>query len=216
MLNFIKRYRVLSLVLFLNVVAVLIAILVIIIYQSKTATVDIMVTPSAAVIELNGKKYDNLATHDVRPGEYHVRISMEGMQAKEYDLNLADNGFARIWDYLLDADGGFSYYVSHPEDAMLLEDVADAEAREFLQEFAERQSIRDVLPLTFANTYDENATEVVSISIDFGVGEECEEKPYCLVIYDYTGKNSEKAIGMIREAGYNPDDYELVFKEGEE
>ena len=39
-------------------------------------------------------------------------------------------------------------------------------------------------------------------------------KAYCLIIHDFTGKNTEKALSMIRDAGYDPNDYELVFEKG--
>ena len=215
MLDFVRRHKVLSMVLFLNVILVLVAILIVTLHLSKTATVDIMVAPSEAVVELNGVSYGNQQAHDVRPGNYHVKISMAGMQTKEYDLELVENEFARIRTYLVDENGGFSYYVEHPEDMEILEDVADAEAKEFLEEYGRLHAIVDVLPLTYANTFDENATEVVSISIEWGTGSECKEKPYCLVVHDYTGKNTEKALDMIRKAGYNPDDFEIVLRQGE-
>ena len=214
MFNFIRNHKVLSLLLFLNVVAVLVVILVIVIHNTKTATVDIMVTPMDAVVELNGAKYENLQSHNVRPGDYHVVISMEGMQTKEYDINVENEGFVRVWDYLLDADGGFSYYMTHPDDEMLLEDVADDEAKAWLEEFNQVREIQDVLPLTFSSTFDSEATEIVSVNIRWGTGEDCQEQAYCLVVRDLTGKNHEKALQMIRDAGYDPGDYEIVFREG--
>ena len=216
MFNFIRNHKVLSLLLFLNVVAVLGVILVIVIHNTKTATVDIMVTPREAVVELNGAKYENMQSHNVVPGDYHVVISMEGMQTKEYDIAVENEGFVRVWNYLLDADGGFSYYMTHPEDEMLLEDLADDAAKAWLEEFNQVKEIQSVLPLTFSNTFDENATEVVSISVRWGSGEECEKEEYCLIVHDFTGKNTEKALSLIREAGYDPNEYELVFEKGED
>ena len=51
MFNFIRNHKVLSLLLFLNVVAVLVVVLVIVIHNTKTATVDIMVAPMDAVVD---------------------------------------------------------------------------------------------------------------------------------------------------------------------
>lgn len=212
MFNFIKKHKVASVLVFVDIVAILIAILVVVIHNAKSATIDILVAPSEAVIKLNDEKYDNFGTYNVEPGDYHVVISMDGMQTKEYDISLADGEYTRVWSYLLDMDGGFDYYWEHPDEVVYLADVADEKAKLFVEEFERMQSIREVLPLTFSNTYDQDATEVVSISIDWGEGDECEKKVYCLIINDYTGKNTEKALNMIREAGYDPDDYELVFR----
>lgn len=214
MFNFIKRHKALSLLLFLNVVAVLVAVLVIVIHNSKTATVDIKVAPIDATVELNGTKYENLQSHNIAPGDYQVKISMEGMQTKEFEISVENDGFVRIWTYLLDENGGFEYYMDHSDDAEILKDVADDEAKAWLEELSRVWGIREVLPLTFSNTFEENATEVVSISVRWGENDECNEKAYCLIIHDFTGNNTEKALSMIRDAGYNPNDYELVFEKG--
>ena len=185
-----------------------------IIHNMKTATIDVMVAPTDAVVELNGTKYQNLRSHNIMPGDYHVKISMDGMQTKEFDVEIEDGELERIWTYLLDNDGGFGYYMSHPDDAAILNDVADAEAKKFLAEYNKLNSIQEVLPLQYSNTFDENATEVVSISVRWGIDDECKEKAFCLIVHDYTGKNTDKALQLIRDAGFNPNDYELVFEEG--
>lgn len=214
MFNFIKRHKVLSLLLFLNVVAVLVVVLVIVIHASKTATVDIMVAPSEAVVELNGAKYENMQSHNIAPGEYQVKISMDGMQTKEFEISVENDGFVRIWTYLLDENGGFEYYMDHSDDAEILKDVADDEAKAWLEELSRVWGIREVLPLGFSSTFDPNATEIISVDIRWGEGDECKEKTYCLVIQDLTGKNHERALQTIRDAGYDPNNYEIIFKDG--
>lgn len=215
MFSLIKQHKIISLMIFLNVVALLLVTLAIVIHNSKTATIDLLVAPSDAVVELNGARYDNLKSHNITPGSYNVKISMDGMQTKEFNIELVDGEFERIWAYLLDDNGGFGYYMSHPDDAAILNDVADEEVKEFLAEYNRLNSIQEVLPLQYSNTFDENVTEIVSISVRWGIDDECKEKAYCLIVHDFTGKNTEKALQLIRDAGFNPDDYELVYEEGE-
>lgn len=215
MFNFIKRHKILSLLVFLNVVAVLVVILIIVIHQSKTATVDIKVAPIEAVIELNGTKYENLESHNITPGDYRVKISMEGMQTKEFEVSLEDEGFVRIWTYLLDADGGFSYYIDHPEDMAILEDVADDEVREFLEEYNEAEALRQKLPINYMTDQANNGFGFINIDIDWGDDEDCQNGAgSCITIYDTTGGNYNMVIDMIRENGINPDDYEIVYRTG--
>ena len=216
MLDYIRQHKVFSLVIFLNIIAILIVVLVIVIYNTKTATVDLMVAPSDAVVELNGKQFENLKSHNVSPGDYHIKISMEGMQPKEFDLDIEDGDFKRIWTYLLDDDGGFGYYMSHPDDAIILNDVADDDVKRFLAEYNKLNAIQEVLPLQYSNTFDENATEVISISVRWGIDDECDKKAFCLIVHDFTGKNNEKALQMIRDAGFDPNDYELVYEKGDD
>ena len=208
MFNFIKRHKALSLLLFLNVVAVLVVVLIIVIHNSKTATVDIMIAPSAAVVELNGVKYDNMKSHSIEPGDYHAKISMDGMQTKEYDFSVDNNGFVKVWNYLLDAEGGFDYYMYHPEDEMILRSAADDEAsKAFVAKYQRITSILSKLPLEY---YDrENPMEPIGVFIDQDK-EICGNNAGCLSVYGGE-KHQDIAFKLIREAGYSPDDFEIIF-----
>ena len=217
MFSFIARHKVASALIFLNVVAILVVTLVIVLHNAKTATIDIFVAPSEATIELNGGKYDNFQPYDIMPGNYHVKISMEGMQTKEFDFEIYDGEFKRVWAYLLDAEGGFGYYLENPDEITYLEEVADdEEAKKFIAEYKKIVAIKDKLPLQRSSTFDPEATELVSINIEWGEGDQCEEKAFCLMVMDYTGKNYAVVLDMIREAGFNPDDYEIVYEKGVE
>lgn len=216
MFNLIRRHKVASVVVAIDIVAILVVILVIVLHQSKTATIDILIAPSAAEISLNGKRYDNFSSHNVMPGDYHAVVKMEGMETKELDFSVQDGEFRRVWDYLLDGEGGFSYYLTHTDEVATLKQVADDEkAKTFLAKYDKLNSINTVLPLTYSNTYDLDATEIVSISINWGEEENCSAQNFCLMVSDYTGKNHEKALSMIREAGYDPDDYVVQYEEGD-
>ncbi len=212
MFSFIARHKIASLMVFLNVIAILVVVLIIVLHNAKTATISIYVAPSEAVIELNGGKYDNFQEYDVMPGTYHVKISMDEMQTKEFDFTIADGEFKRVRTYLLDAEGGFGYYLENPDEILTLEEAADDEkAKEFVENYNRLTSIQSVLPLEYSNTYDFGATEPESINISWSDGDKCDEQPFCLVVRDLSGNNHEKALEMIREAGFDPGDYEVVF-----
>ncbi|MBQ3453037.1 hypothetical protein IJG28_02480 [Candidatus Saccharibacteria bacterium] len=215
MFNLIRRHKIASVVIAIDIIAILVVALVVVLHQSKTATIDILIAPSAAEVRLNGKKYDNFSSHNVMPGDYHAVVEMEGMETKEFDFSVQDGEFHRVWDYLLDNEGGFSYYLTHTEEVATLKQVAnDDEAKVFLVKYDKLNSINTVLPLTYSNTYDADATEIVSISINWGEEENCSAQNFCLVVSDYTGKNHEKALSMIKEAGYDPDDFVIKYREG--
>ena len=216
MFSFIKRHKIISAFILVNAIVIAVVVAVIVNHNLKTATIDIYVAPAAATISLNGKDYENFQQYDILPGNYHVKIAMEGMQTKEYDLALEEDGFARIWTYLLDEDGGFEYYAWHPEDELILERVVvddDTALKDFIAKHNRIYSIGEALPLTFSNTYEQDVNEIVSINISWGDSTDCKKRPYCLVVFDMTGKNHDKALAMITEAGYDPDDYEIVFKQ---
>ena len=210
MFNFIKQHKALSLLLFFNIVAVLLVILIIVIHNSKTATVDIMVTPYDAVVELNGARYENMRSHNIVPGDYHVKISMEGMQTKEYDFSVEKDGFVRIWNYLLDANGGFDYYLSHPDDEMMLENIIDEEdraAKSFIAKYQIVSKVDEILPLEYYNNDD--PADPIGIFIEQSK-DICKDKVNCLSVYGGE-KHQDIAFKMISDAGYSPDDFDVVF-----
>ena len=211
MFSFMRQHRWVSVLILLNILAVIVVIGVIIHNSMKTATIDIDVAPSGATIELNGHDYDNFDSYDILPGNYHVKISMDGMQTKEFDLNLQSDGFAKIKTYLLDSDGGFGYYMTHPDEEAILAEIADDDAsRAFVEKYNKIYSIGDLFPMEFS---DSSNGEIISIYIDWSENE-CNGEKLCLMINDYTGENHELALQMIRDAGYNPDDYEIDFIKG--
>ena len=211
MLNFIKRHLLASALVLVNVIAIVIVTVAVFFDSARTATIDIQVAPSEAVIELNGKAYENFETHDVLPGDYHVKISMDGMQTKEYDVRLADDGFLQLWDYLLDENGGFDYYIINPEEEIVLSNIAkDEQSKAFVEEYDNIHSISDVLPLEYYDRSDPN--NPIGVFVEESESE-CAEI-ICLVAYGGE-ENREIVNNLIVEAGFNPDDYNVQFAGGE-
>ena len=210
MLDYIRHHKIVSAVIALNVIAILIAILFVVIHNAKTAAVDIYVAPSKATIELNGKNYDNFASYNLMPGDYHVKISMDGMKTEEYDLILENDGFVRIWKYLVDDNGSLDYYLKNPDEiAILAKFNDDKDANSVVEYYNKVVSIRDALPLEYYDRSDPNNSIGVFVEEDMN---ECNDKILCLVIYGGE-ENRAKALDLIKEAGYNPDDYGIRFEE---
>lgn len=211
MFSLIKQHRLVSVLILMNIIAVVVVIVVIVVNSMKTATVNIEVAPAEATIELNGTKYTNLKSHDVLPGNYHVRISMEGMQTKEYDFDLEKDGFVRVRTYLLDNAGTFDYYLTHPDDEMTLADVADDDAsKEFIKKYNRMKSIKDQLPAVF-DAYSDDFSEYTRYELSLDERDDC-PKILCLLITDKTGGNKQIAIDKVAEMGYDPDDYKISYE----
>ena len=210
MLELIRRHKIISAVVALNVIAVLVVILLVVIHRAKTVSIDVYVAPSEATIELNGKKFDNFASYNLMPGEYHVSISMDGMKTEEYDLTLESDGFARIWEYLVDDNDSLDYYLKNPDEISILTKFSDdEEVKKVIEYYDKVVSIRDALPLEYYDRSDPDNSVGVFVEEDMN---ECIDKILCLVIYGGE-KNRDIALGLIREAGYNPDDYGIRFEE---
>ena len=212
MLEFIKRHKIAALVA-INLIAIIIVIVIIIIHLAKTATIDIRVAPNDATVTLNGRKYDNGVSHDVLPGNYHVKIAMNSMQTKEYDITLEKNGFVRIWDYLLDENGGFDYYLAHPGDEATLAEVIkddDKTAKTFITKYEKITSILDILPYSY-DAYSDDYSDYMQYKIYQDPRDDC-DKAVCLIIEDNTGGNEQNAKNKLKELGYNLDDYSITYE----
>ena len=210
MLELFRRHKIISAAIALNVIAILVVVLLIVVHRTKTVSIDIYVAPSDAIIELNGKKYDNFSSYNLMPGEYHVSISMDGMKTKEYDLALENDGFARIWEYLVDDNDSLDYYLKNPDEISILTKFSDdEEVKKVIEYYDKVVSIRDALPLEYYDRSDPDNSVGVFVEEDT---DECANKILCLVIYGGE-KNRDIALNLIREAGYNPDDYGIRFEE---
>ncbi len=193
-----------------DVIAILAVVFFIVLHNAKNATVDIYVAPSGATIELNGKKYDNFSSYELMPGNYRVRISMEGMKTNEYDFTLEPNGFVRVWKYLLDDNGSLEYYLNNPNEITFLSRFTDDKIiGDFMNHYDKVSSIRDVLPLEYYERIDPNNTLGVFVEEDT---EDCTKELLCLVVYGGE-QNRNIALDLIKQAGYNPDDYRIRFEE---
>ena len=213
MFGLIKCHKLISGLVCVNIIAIIVIIITIVVYQAKTAVVDIYVAPSNAKISLNGKEYANFESHDVVPGNYHVKISMDGMQTKEYDITLENEGFVRIRTYLLDANNGFDYYFTHPNDEAILADIVeenDKAALKFIKVFNEKKSLEEHLPIYY-DAFTDDFAYYIKYNISQENRDDC-SRVLCLKIEDNTGNNKENAIAKIRELGYNPDDYEINYQ----
>ena len=206
-----RQHRWVSVLILLNILAVIVVIGVIIHNSMKTATIDIDVAPSGATVELNGHGYDNFDSYNILPGNYHVKISMEGMQTKEFDLSLQSDGFAKIETYLLDANGGFDYYLTHPDDEAALADIANDEAsKAFVEEYNKIMSITDNLPILY-DAYTDDFSEYTKYEIEIDRREDC-TKALCLKITDTTGGNEQAAMSKLVEMGYDLNDYDITYE----
>ena len=177
-------------------------------YQISLATVNILVAPISSSIKINNKEYQN-GQHKFSPGTYQVEISKEAFNTKTFTLNLKSGETVNLHAYLEQSDGTDSWYLTHNEDDLIRTQIGDEEATKESEKYSKKYPIVKVLPLIYAN-YDDNYN-YTEYRIDGGKLEGC-KKEFCLKITDTTGGNEENAKRYIRENGYNPDKYEIIYE----
>lgn len=226
MISWVKNHKIVSIVIAVNLLAVIIIAVAFVIHNSKTATVDIEVVPTDAVIKLNGQTYENYTSQNLLPGKYVAELSMEGMETKTIELDLTSDDFYRLHAYLLDADGTFDFYETRPSQVDALEQLGlkDEALNNFIERYNAIYSIVDKLPLQLYNRTDDPATTWGIYVEQYGVSNSDETENdedslaakcqtiVCLEAY-VNNASEDKVYELIREAGYNPDDYQITFGE---
>ncbi len=191
-----------------TVILLLILIFIGIIMSKPNATLDILVTPLSAKILINDEEYSN-GTYNLEPGEIMAVISKDGFTSQEIKLDLVEGETTKLYTYLLPADGSFDWYLNHEEDMMVLNTIGDAIAYEEGMSYIEKNPIIEILPIIYAD-YDKN-WNYTEFRVDGGKFDKC-EKAFCLKITDTTGGNYEAALGLIREKGFDPEDFEIIYE----
>ena len=202
-INNIKKYPFIfigiSLLIFFTVILVITAL-----NMRATVEIELLVAPTSATTTIDGKYYQN-GTFKIEPGEHHVHIEKEGFVAQDFSFNTLNT--TKIYTYLKQADNSYSWYQNHPEDALVLTQIGDYQADKEASAYSARHAIVKALPIVYAN-YGDNYTE---FRIDGGSFDGC-DSDFCLKVTDTTGGNLDFAKSKIKEAGYNPDDYQIIYE----
>ena len=191
------------------IAAILLVSLIYVILDSKrTAKLEILVAPLSAKILVDNKEYTN-GTYEFEPGEVKIIISKDGFSSKEMNVELKANETVKLYTYLLPLDGTLDWYLNHEEDQMVLNTIGDAKASEDSKIYRAENPVVEILPIIYAN-YDEN-WNYTEFRVDGGEFDECDED-FCLKITDTTGGNYDFALSLVREKGFEPNDYEIIYE----
>lgn len=171
-----------------------------------TSEIELRIAPSSATVTIDGKPYEN-GTFRISTGVHTIKIEKSGFTTKEYTFDTTKTD--KIYDYLLENDGGYTWYLNHKEDALLLTSIGDYLTTLESTKYTSEYPVSTVLPIIYAH-YDEdyNYTEY---RIDGGSFTGC-DTDFCIKVTDTTGGNLDAAKQKIRDAGYNPDDYQILYE----
>lgn len=181
-----------------------------IINSTYSATLSTTIAPSTAVLTIDGKTYKINQTIKLKPADnITATISAEGFETQEVSISLTKDETTTLALYLTPEDGDLSWYYSRPAENSLLLTVGGIQAAEAAREYAEKYPISEILPITFTET-DPFWAEY---SINGGAFSDCKDnKEFCIIITDTTGKYRDRAIKAIQDKGFNPNDYEIIYQ----
>ena len=187
----------------IDIVALIIFIVLAIQKALKTAVVDIEITPSIAKVQIGGESFMPGA-YRTYPGKYMATISAEGFQSKTVEVDLNDASTTKIYDYLLPNDDNLNYYARNNDDFELLKQFDDEEAKKIV----DIVSIKSVLPMTrfkYGGLNGKSSETTISEMVDCSTY-------FCLIAIGDLGENNSIVKEMIKEKGYNPEDYEIKYE----
>ena len=171
----------------------------------RNATVEILVAPTFAKVEIDGKTYPSKKTIKTTPKdeEFTAIVSADGFETKEITFKVEKNQTSYIYVSLNNKESGEQWYLDQSgEEYDRFVMVEEALLEIASDDFAKQYPIVTILP--YINSED-------GYRIDYGDYDGC-EGGFCIQITDNTGENHEKALQYIRDNGFVPDDYQIVYK----
>ena len=216
-----KRVRI---VFIIDIVVILIVIGIFIYQSTKTSTIVLSIAPVDANISINGNGGYSNGRYPIAPGMYEIKISHDGLQPKTLSVNIEPGHYVTVAAFLDDADDDFAFYrqKTNYKSYQKLKAIASADnnitidkdltAQGFITNFEHTLSIKDKLPIKGYVSAEAHGGSTGGFAIREGMGEKGCKKIACLLV-NYFGEGFEEEVPKkIKEAGFNPDDYQLIYK----
>ncbi len=198
-----------GIIVFIAIVAI--SIIFFIIDSQKTATLHTIIAPSFAKMNIDGKTYPINKDIRFKPGEYTVTIIANDFETQERKLNLQEHQTTTLALYLNPEEGDpFNWYETHDEEYSYYLSAANYLANESAANYAAKYPIVTAIPFTVVEV-DPVTYDWTEYSVTGGNFDGC-KTDFCVKITDTTGGNREKALQKIREKGFNPDDYQILYE----
>ncbi len=209
-----------------DAVIVIIVAIIAIINAGKTATMMINVAPLDAEVLVGGQKYE-AGAHQMNPGEYSVKISREGLDAKEFKINVAGDSITNLVTFLSDG-GDFDFYTlagNYPSFYKLSEIAGagnnvttdhDTSAEEFITEFQKAYALYySELPINYTEYENMGNKRLLTTDVTLQRVQDGCMKILCIdalmVLPD--GVDGEGlANRLLTEKGLNLEEYEIRYK----
>lgn len=195
-----RKYFVIAIILDLLIVAGIVALA----FQKnkKEAILNVNITPSNAVVKIGEEEYGN-GVFELSPQKVTATISAEGFKTETMELSLEEESITEISKYLEPESP--HYWAEHMNEAVMLESMNSEEAKRIYAIL----DLKNSLPLTnykYRGRYEASEeTTIVEKTSD------C-DAILCLFVKSNAVDGLEKAKALIKEKGFNPDDYEIEYE----
>jgi hypothetical protein len=174
--------------------------------KDKTATLEILVTPSSSNILIDNKTYSN-GIYKIKPGEYKVDISKAGFDYYSGNIITRKDQTVKLYIALLQSDGSYSWYLDHQQDDVILSAIGSKEADETQQNLTSKYPILQYIPYTDSSNGN-------NYKIDVQMNNNNLE--YLTIFFNTCSSDSIdlykiEALAWIKSKNINPDDYTIKY-----
>ena len=191
--------------------------------STKTATINLNITPVDAKIQIDGSGEYYNGSYQIHPGTHNITITHNGLTPKTISVDTQSGYVTTLSTFLSDDDFSFYKLKDNYTSFLKLAEIASSEnnittdhdtsAEQFIPEFTHIMSIMEALPIK-GYVYAEPGVNAstAGFTIRDGRGQEDCKVSACLLV-NYYGKDYEQTvIESIEKAGYNPDDYQIIYE----
>ena len=191
---------------FTTLLALTAVILTLLLKPAAKKSVEILIAPASATITIDGKPYQN-GTYDLESGTVNVHLEKPDFVSQDFTFDTTKSN--KLYAYLLQTDGTFSWYETHESDDLLLSTIGDYQALKSADSYTANHPVIKDLPIIYAD-YDTqyNYTE---FRIDGGKFDGC-SSDFCLKVTDTTGGNLDFAKSLLAKKGIDPANYEILYE----
>ena len=201
-------------------VIIVIAIVVVIIYNAtKSAIISFEIAPIDATITVNGDSSYHNGSFQFHPGTYEISISHEGLDSKNFTVELDANSNAAITTFLT-SEGGFDFYKlkDNYSSFLMLARIAasddnkttdkDTSAEEFIEKFQyEYSKYSNDLPVTYSEYNEEGRLKkYITIRAKY----DC-MFTLCLEAIVFDEEEKKMVVPMLENAGFDAEEYEIEY-----
>ena len=224
--TFLKN-KLVRLILVIDVIAIITIAIVSILNMNKSSDVILNITPINADISIDGQSGFTNGTYAVTSGNHTLTIAHEGLESKTFNIDVAPDSVTMVNAFLNGPNGDLSFYeqkVNYESYQKLAEIAstnnnitidADSSAETFIAKLKHALTISKDLPIKGwvygAHSGIANAATAGFAIRDGMYREDC-VKIACLLV-NYYGVDFQDAVKeKIKEAGYDPADYQIIYE----
>lgn len=208
------------LVIAIDIVVIVCVIALAINEATKNAIISFEITPIDSTITVNGDSSYHNGSFQFHPGTYEINISHEGLDSKNFTVELDANSNAAITTFLSSGgDFGFYRFRNNYSSYLLLDRIAalddnkttdkDTSAEEFINKFQyEYSKFSNDLPVTYSE-YDEN--NILKKYITIRAKDDC-VYTLCLEATIFDEEEKDMVIPMLEDAGFDIKEFEIEYE----